>query len=133
MKKEIRLMLDGKKSAPRITRMKPRRIAEPVVAQTQTPRRKMGRPLASVSWITDQQTKEELAEREIAAKVAAYRQQQRIAQAKPTSEKCSRKACPYPAVLEGECRKHALDRIATSSEFGSTLAIAASMAHILYC
>jgi hypothetical protein len=83
--------------------------------------------------VADTQTKEERAEREIAAKVAAYRQQQRIAQAKPTSEKCSHKACPYPAVLEGECRKHALDRIATSSEFGSTLAIAASIAHILYC
>jgi hypothetical protein len=114
---EIRAMLDGKKPGrPRGNRG---------VAQI---RIKSVPKHAYVGWVIDQQTKEELDARELAAKIAVYRHQQRIAKAQVTSEKCSHKACPFLAVLDGECRRHALDRTADFSVLPSQLAAARELA-----
>ena len=107
MKSHIRKIID---------REKPRRgFHRSIIFQKPT------KPAHYLGSMADTQTPEERKEREIAAKLKAYRAQQRLAQATPTGERCSHKACPYPAVLEGECRQHAADGMQSSSVLPSQL------------
>jgi hypothetical protein len=70
----------------------------------------------------DRQTPEERKAREFAADQEALRLRRRLTEALPTGEPCRHKACPFPAVLEGECRQHAMDRTESHSTLPSTLA-----------
>jgi hypothetical protein len=41
--------------------------------------------------------------------------------AEPDGGKCIQKACPFPSVINGECRQHAMDRRAHLSLMCSTM------------
>jgi hypothetical protein len=81
--------------------------------------------------IDDHQTEEEVKQREMAAKVEAFRFQKRLNEARADGSRCSVKACPFPAVLDGECRSHAIDRHAQVSLMPSQLILAADAANIM--
>jgi hypothetical protein len=75
--------------------------------------------------LQDLQTPMQLRMREREAKANEYRWVKLVASAKPTGTVCNQKACPFPAVLNGECRRHALDRHAEASAIPSQMALAA--------
>jgi hypothetical protein len=95
------------------------------------PRRPPGRPRTRTrtadepTWgliDIDRQTPAERKARERCSGLEALRLRRRLTEARPTGEACRHKACPFPAVLEGDCRQHAMDRAESSSTLPSTLA-----------
>ena len=81
--------------------------------------------------VKDMQTPAERRQREMAENAATWRKAKRIQEARPTGEHCCQKACPFPAVLDGECRQHAMDRVAQVSAIPSNLQLSLDVAHIL--
>jgi hypothetical protein len=79
----------------------------------------------------DRQTEEQIAQRELAAKAELFRFQNLLANAVPDGHRCLQKACPFPALLSGECRKHAMDRHAQLSLMGSSLNAAMEWAEVI--
>ena len=73
---------------------------------------------------------EEQARREAQEKAAEQARVRRIAVATVSTERCKHKACPFLAVLDGNCRQHAMDAIAQASTLPSILALAIDQAHI---
>ena len=110
MKKEIRALLDREKPAPK----RGGYHRSVVFEQAKKPAHYLGS-------MADTQTPEQRKAREVGARLEVFRKYQRIATAAPTSEKCSHRSCVFPAVLDGECRRHALDRIADFSVLQSQL------------
>lgn len=72
----------------------------------------------------------EAKQREIEAKAEEFlknRKLRELATRIATGMKCSQKACPFPAVMDGECRKHVIDRQMQTSIMPSTLAAVQQM------
>ena len=69
----------------------------------------------------DHQSKDELSRRDLAAKAEELRFQTALRNAIPDGTKCLQKGCCFPAVYEGECRQHAMDRRAPASLMPSIL------------
>jgi hypothetical protein len=115
VKAEIRLILDGKKpDRPRGNRG----VAQIRIKRVHKP--------SYVGWVVDQQTPEQLREREMEAELKAQKTAaaillRRLVNAHPTGERCVQRACPYPAVLDGQCRRHVTDRTQVSSLLQSQL------------
>lgn len=87
-----------------------------------------GRAQANSVALNDHQGNEQLAQREVEAKEAAKRFEIALANAKADGTRCSVKACVFPAVLNGECRSHAVDRHLQNSLMPSALPIMMDMA-----
>jgi len=62
--------------------------------------------------------------RELKAKKQERENATLLAAARPDGSRCTAKACPYPALVNGLCRGHFLDSRSESSLHGSPLAIA---------
>jgi hypothetical protein len=75
--------------------------------------------------LRDRQSEEQKAKRELAAKAKDILFQMRLNAAIPGGGRCiGDPACPYPSLLDGCCRKHAMDRYAQASLMTSTLGLA---------
>ena len=81
-------------------------------------------PIYGGPALVDHQTPAELRQRELEARVMAWRTKKAIMEAPASAEgKCLEKACPFPVVHKGRCRTHLMDQIAIESSLPSTMAL----------
>lgn len=64
-----------------------------------------------------------LAEREQKARDSMAEAARRLAAARPDGSTCTVKACPFPSLLDGKCRQHYQDSVATYSVLASNAAL----------
>jgi hypothetical protein len=119
VKAEIRRMLNREKPKPK------RRAYHRSVVYEQAKK-----PAHYLCSIADTQTPEQRRARELEAQMEAEKSAaaillRRLSHARPTGGRCTSKACPFPAVLDGQCRQHAMDRAQIASLIPSPLGVGA--------
>ena len=105
----------------------PRTTVPATNAERQAAYRERTKTVPASYGVEDKQSPAELEKRDIEARVAEFRFQTDLANAKADGSRCIQKACPFPAVLNGECRQHAQDRHAPSSLLPSILPLVMDM------